>query len=253
MRSLERRTEWLYFDGMESKSTTVYSSLEKKIARGEYKPGDRLPSESELCAQFNVSRGPVRAALDQLMAIGLIFKKKGGGSYISEQDPATYLNILRPGLRFHTTEYKEILVLRYALDKLSVELCVGNHDQNDYTELDSVMAAMEESRSPEELFALNRSFHTIISGLTGNQLLHNFNLVVWDLLTHCPRDELAAGNRDRQVEEHRSIYRAIKSRDVELAVLHSMRHLKRLVNHDTKKQDPSTNKHRWNPWLYDTM
>ena len=231
----------------------VYSSLEKKIARGEYKPGDRLPSESDLCAQFNVSRGPVRAALDQLMAIGLIFKKKGGGSYISEQDPATYLNILRPSLRFHTTEYKEILVLRYALDRLSIELCVGNHDQNDYTELDSVMAAMEATHTPEEFFTLDRSFHTIISGLTGNQLLHNFNLVVWDLLNHCPRDEYDAREHAHQIEERRNIYRAVKSQDVELAVLHSMRHLKRLVNYDTKKQDPSANKHRWNPWLYDTM
>jgi len=80
------------FKHMEPKSTKIYHFLERKISKGDYKPGDRLPSESELCTKFKVSRGPVRAALDQLMAIGLVYKKKGGGSFVSEQDSTSFLN-----------------------------------------------------------------------------------------------------------------------------------------------------------------
>jgi GntR family transcriptional regulator, transcriptional repressor for pyruvate dehydrogenase complex len=238
---------------MESKSAKIYNFLEHKIAQGEYKPGDRLPSESELCTEFKVSRGPVRAALDQLMAIGLVFKKKGGGSYVREQDSSQFLNSVLPSLRFNTNDYREILELRCALDKVGIELCLENHSRNDYSELDAVMSAMEKKHSIEEFFSLDRTFHTIISSLSGNRLLHNVNLMIWDLLKHCPKEEYYSSTNTERVEDHRNIYKSIKENDVDLAVLYALRHLKRMMGQEKKNQDPASDAHRWNPWLYDTL
>lgn len=49
--------------------------LRRRILSGELAVGDRLPSEAKLCAEWGVSRGPVRQALASLRAEGLI----GGG------------------------------------------------------------------------------------------------------------------------------------------------------------------------------
>lgn len=60
------------------------SVLEEKIDRRELRPGDRLPSEAELCEEFGVSRTVVRQALREMEYEGLIVKKKGKGTFVSE-------------------------------------------------------------------------------------------------------------------------------------------------------------------------
>lgn len=52
------------------------------ITRGEYKPGDKLPSESTMCRDFGVSRTTVRQALQLLTQQDLIFSVHGRGSFV---------------------------------------------------------------------------------------------------------------------------------------------------------------------------
>lgn len=59
------------------------SRLRREISHGVFKPGDRLPSEEALCAQFGVSRITVRAALDQLVDANLLWRKRGKGTFVS--------------------------------------------------------------------------------------------------------------------------------------------------------------------------
>lgn len=238
---------------MGSKSTKIYNFLERKIAKGEFKTGDKLPSESELCAEFKVSRGPVRTALDQLTAIGLVKKRKGGGSYVTEQDSSDFLNVVLPSLRFNTNDYKEILELRGSLDKLIIELCLNHHEKNDYQELDSIMLEMEKKLSMDQFFNLDRTFHTILSSLTDNRLVHNVNLLIWDLLQHYPKEEIYSADKEMHIAFCKKIYGFIKDNDPELAVLYTLRYLKKLMNRDEQNQDPSQDQHRWNPWLYETL
>jgi multiple sugar transport system substrate-binding protein len=58
--------------------------IKKKIETGEYKPGDRLPTELELCRQYDISRTPVRQALSELHYQGVLFRKPGLGTFISD-------------------------------------------------------------------------------------------------------------------------------------------------------------------------
>jgi GntR family transcriptional regulator len=60
------------------------SILETKIHSQEFKENDRLPSELELCKEFNVSRVTVRHALSELMKAGLIYRDRGRGTFITE-------------------------------------------------------------------------------------------------------------------------------------------------------------------------
>jgi len=63
----------------------VYDSLSQGIREGSWGQGDILPSESELCAQFGVSRTVVRRALQELEYEGLIIRKQGKGSFVAER------------------------------------------------------------------------------------------------------------------------------------------------------------------------
>ena len=60
------------------------SVLEEKIDKRELKPGDQLPSEADICEEFGVSRTVVRQALKDLEYSGLVRKRKGKGTFVSE-------------------------------------------------------------------------------------------------------------------------------------------------------------------------
>lgn len=65
------------------KSNIIYKKIKKSIILGEYKPGTLIPSERELMILFNISRTPIRKALDKLARESLIIKKIGDGTYVN--------------------------------------------------------------------------------------------------------------------------------------------------------------------------
>ncbi|MFA7665923.1 MAG: GntR family transcriptional regulator [Burkholderiaceae bacterium] len=64
----------------------VSRSLEEQIRSGALSPGALLPSESQLCADFGVSRITVRRALEELVQRRLVQRRRGVGSFVSTPD-----------------------------------------------------------------------------------------------------------------------------------------------------------------------
>jgi GntR family transcriptional regulator len=62
-----------------------YRQLLEIILDGAWSPGDRMPSEAQLCAAFGVSRSVVRQALNELVTEGLIYKEKGQGAFFTRR------------------------------------------------------------------------------------------------------------------------------------------------------------------------
>lgn len=65
------------------KSEQVFNVLYKEIIDGNYNPGDKLPSESNLSVRFGVSRPTIARALMKLQKMEVIYSKKGSGHFIS--------------------------------------------------------------------------------------------------------------------------------------------------------------------------
>lgn len=60
----------------------IYNQILSEIQSGSFKIGDKLPPERELCAQFGVSRAPIRQALSALELNGIIYSRQGEGVYV---------------------------------------------------------------------------------------------------------------------------------------------------------------------------
>lgn len=73
-----------------SNSTPLYLQLKNKIKReirtGILKPGDKLPSETQLQKEYNMSRVTVRNAMEELTVEGYIIKVQGKGSFVAHSD-----------------------------------------------------------------------------------------------------------------------------------------------------------------------
>ena len=69
----------------------VKDHISRKIQDGTWPAGHRLPSESELVAQFGISRMTVNRALRELMEQGRIVRVAGVGSFVAENKPQSTL------------------------------------------------------------------------------------------------------------------------------------------------------------------
>ena len=74
-----------------SSPTPLYQQLQdllrQEISSKVRKPGDRLPSEHELCHRFGITRPTVRQALEGLVREGLVRKHRGRGAFVTEPPP----------------------------------------------------------------------------------------------------------------------------------------------------------------------
>ena len=62
--------------------------LVQALDRGDWKPGEAIPSETELAVRFQVSQGTVRKAVDELAADNLLIRRQGKGTFVSTHHEA---------------------------------------------------------------------------------------------------------------------------------------------------------------------
>lgn len=74
----------------------IRQRIETEIRSGHFAPGTRIPSEAELCRQFGVSRPTVRQALEALVRDGVLERKRGVGTFVTETRDKTKLTFVVP-------------------------------------------------------------------------------------------------------------------------------------------------------------
>jgi GntR family transcriptional regulator len=66
------------------------------LEAGEWRPGEVIPSETELAARFGVSQGTVRKAIDEMSAENLLVRRQGKGTFVAtHSDPRAFFRFLR--------------------------------------------------------------------------------------------------------------------------------------------------------------
>lgn len=70
--------------------------ITRSLESGEWRPGDVIPSESELALRFGVSQGTVRKAIDEMAAENLLVRRQGKGTFVAtHNDPRSFFRFLR--------------------------------------------------------------------------------------------------------------------------------------------------------------
>jgi DNA-binding FadR family transcriptional regulator len=148
---------------------TALHGLRALIADGALRPGDRLPSEGELCERLGVSRGSLREAIRTLAALGVLETRHGSGSYVSELRAADLIGSLSltVGL-LPMAGVLELTELRRVLEPHAAALAAARIDEDTVASLDRVLSEIESTTDFDAQSRLDHEFHMAISEVAGN-------------------------------------------------------------------------------------
>jgi len=129
----------VHFDAVQPHRTfeVVSDRIRDKLARGELRPGDKLPAERELAAQLGVSRSAVREALRSLEVNGVVQLKKGvkGGAFIVGGSPERMAQAMQDLVSIDAITLKDLTEARILLLDGVVRLAVARMDEGDLAAL----------------------------------------------------------------------------------------------------------------------
>lgn len=224
---------------MESKKTVasdvVYKMIEEKILNQEWTPGMKIMSETNLAHELGVSRMSVREAIEKLVALDVLTKKHGGGTYVNELNASIYLNGLIPMILLEKDNLLDILEFRRMIEVDSVKLCAERANEESIAFLEECYANMSKYQNePSKFVEADYNFHMGIARGTGNSLIIKVNSILTDLLKYHQETVNSYLGPSGGVSEHKIILDAIKSKDVELAGIFMRRHIERTINEINK-------------------
>jgi GntR family transcriptional repressor for pyruvate dehydrogenase complex len=192
----------------------VAESILKRIVAGEFKPGDKLPSERELGEQFGVSRTVVREAVRGLTGRGVVAVRAGSGLRVAAIDPAAVSESLALLLRSHDEfDYRHVHEVRVMLEVEMAGVAAERATDAEIERLRRAAEAMERADGFEEAALRDLEFHRAIARATHNPFYLVLHDAIGDALVAVRRENHARGGREDAVESHRQIIEHIAAHD----------------------------------------
>ena len=212
-------------------SDVITERLESMILDGTLVSGEKLLPERLLAEQFQVSRPSLREAIQNLQAKGLIERKQGGGTFVSQNlsaqmtDPLLALVASRPETQF------DLLEFRHALEGMSAYYAALRGQAEDYEALNNALNNLPDASSniEQEATALVEFYLTMAKASHNMVLLHvmrSMKKMLHDnILRNLEMLREGAQVEDKIREQRLAIVNAISAQDPEAARKASNEHL----------------------------
>ncbi len=199
---------------------TLFEKLQRDILLGKLKTGNKL-TEQEICDKYNVSRTPVRDAIKKLADDGLVDLIPNRGAFVrgfSEQD------------------FFDMQILRTLYEKKAVEWAVARisaEELEDLTETFEFMEFYTQKGDVEKMLSINMTFHKLIYEASHNYMLAKVltSYQVYAKYYNANR-QYSKEYLQTVLEEHRQIFSAFLTKDVEKAKLAMENHMRNSIKRE---------------------
>lgn len=206
--------------GRRSLGEMVYDHLQRAIKSGSYQPDERLPTEHELAAEFQVSRPIVRDALQKLREQGLIYSRRGAGSFVRS------LGLRQPlgfGQIENIADLEDCYDFRLSIEPEAAARAAERHDAEDFQRIKSALDMMRDATHRRwHREDADFQFHLAISRASGNRYYATAMEALEEHIAvgmqfHGLSLKTTPDGLKHVFEEHRAIAEAIERRHPELA------------------------------------
>lgn len=207
---------------------SVTERLLSLISSGKVKPGERLPSEHELAEQLGVGRTSIREALRSLSILGLIEPRAGRGTIV-----------ISPLVISLGSDLKKVITQWALLDIFEVRILLETHaaaraarraTPEDIGSIERAALAVEKkAKAGKSYFSENLNFHLRIADASHNPVLaHSLSSMI-SSLRDVRESATLAQSVQADLDDHRRILGAIRSREPGSAEQAMRLHLERNV------------------------
>lgn len=203
----------------------VVRQIEEAIVSGELQPGDRLPSERELCAQVGVSRPTVREAMRTLESAGMVTLRPQdptGGAEVRLPNGAGLGRSLLSLARFSQVSLADLIGFRILIEATSCHLAAHATDPALIDAISDAHEAVADviEGTDAEFVAADIEFHVAIARASGNKMLELCTDAVKSTMAALIGDALTSTQgvaRRDFVRRHAAILKAIRAGSAERA------------------------------------
>jgi DNA-binding FadR family transcriptional regulator len=218
MKAAEGHRDYRQPPERKSMHARIVRDLGMRILAGEFKPGDRLPGEATLLADYEVSRPVLREATRVLVAKGLILSRQRAGATVR---PRNEWHLLDPDVLFwliQTRPPKEfvetLLTARRVFEPAAAALAATVASDAALKGVAQAYAGMEAARTAEDLLEPDLAFHRRIAEATNNDLL----AYIGNMLSLALRESIKLSSQlpnthALSLPRHKAILTALQNRD----------------------------------------
>jgi DNA-binding FadR family transcriptional regulator len=199
------------------------------VASGQWRPGERLPTERAFGEQHGLGRAGVRKVLQELKEQGLIRQTVGSGTYVTE-GAQTLAQGLVSGATTRQTSPSELMEARTALEPAIIDMVIAKATTEDFERMEQCCTRAEQAESVEEFEHWDGMLHEVIAHAAHNSFVTSvFKLMnqaraqgEWGMLK---KRSLTPERRLSYQQEHRALVQAIRQRDAVQARARALAHL----------------------------
>ncbi len=196
----------------------ITAQLKENILSGEWPAGSLIPSEPELSRAFNVSRNTVRSAIQELCAYGILNKRQGIGTYVTESLTGNLLAASIPSILFSKKDLLDVLEFRRVIEIESVVLACRRASSVDISELRKCVALLRNAGStPADFITADYALHLQLARSSGNGMFLRVITQLKDVILQYMEEAVSLTDINVSYERHSRIIDAIEQRKARTA------------------------------------
>jgi len=204
-----------------SQADELAETIRLRIQSEQLADGSFFMTEAQLAEEYQASRTVIREAVSRLQALGMLEGRKRKGLIVRHPDPLRLLSNSLPSLAGSQADWRELAMLRYAIEVGAIELAIRAATSDQLDRLTRITAEMEqalrEDTESERTVSLDLEFHALILQMTGSRMIAGMQQLLVQFFQIAPHAENTPASAERIIWEHRELLNAIRDRDVERA------------------------------------
>jgi GntR family transcriptional repressor for pyruvate dehydrogenase complex len=185
----------------------VVEQILDSLNTGEFKAGEKLPSQMDLADMFRVGRSSVREAIKALDVMGYLDVVQGRGTFFKKDIPSDDQSLTDLRNALDSVAFSDLMKARVILECSAVELAAASVDPNLIHGLRESVKKLQESEEDREKFIkIDLAFHLALAEATNNiviyemmklllEKVHNHHLVYFGISSEMREETILTANQ----------------------------------------------------------